>query len=131
MKNMVRCTRCRRVLIAEYFESHECDTPLNDLMEISVSSIFDCSTNGNKTMVARDLKGNQYWLKMSPRTAVPYPSEDDLHKVLSDENLQPTKSDEELTEPERRVAGRVKVEYIARAHRKSSLDHPNTLYFRI
>lgn len=89
MNNIVKCSYCGQIMIAELFDTHECDIPWKDSKEIPVSSFFDCSTKKGQKMVGVGLDGVHYWFVLKKREAIP----------ISDKFTQPRQSDEDYTEP--------------------------------
>lgn len=83
MKNLVKCSHCHKLFSDEEFDSHKCDLPLKDVVDIPVSSFFKCSKN----MVGIGLDGKRYWFIVKKREAILYPSDEDLQHLLSDKDL--------------------------------------------
>lgn len=72
--NIVKCSWCGKILIAEQYDSHECDIPWKDSKQIPVSSIFDCTTKSGEAKVGVGVDGIRYWFVVKPRVALPWPS---------------------------------------------------------
>lgn len=95
MNDLVQCSWCGRILIAEQFESHDCDIPCKSSKEISVSSIFDCTTKTGERKVGVGTDGIYYWLIVRPKVALPWPSDErkqrddptERHQSLNEEAL--------------------------------------------
>ena len=87
--NLVLCSYCGEVFSYEFFEGHECKVPINAVKLIDVEYFREGSHSGRKSITGRGLDGILYELILTPKRAIP----------LSDENLQPLPSDEDLTEP--------------------------------
>jgi len=58
-------------MIAKLFDSHKCDVPLKDIIEIPVSSIYESSTEKRKCIVGVGLDGIRYWFVVKTREAIP------------------------------------------------------------
>ena len=94
MNNVVKCSYCDKIFIAELFESHKCDTQERapkKIIDIPVVYFFDCTTKRNKNMVGVGIDGNHYWLVVKKREALPWNP--------SDESKQPNQSDEDVPVP--------------------------------
>ena len=76
--NIVKCSWCGKILIAEQYDSHECDIPWKDSKEIPVSSIFDCTTKRGEAKVGVGLDGIRYWFVVKKREPLPWPSTESL-----------------------------------------------------
>jgi len=97
LKNVGRCPRCRKFLIAEEYELHKCD--FRDVgirgKEIILGHMTDCglNRNGDRVTLAWSIDGVLYRLieckHNPPHRTRPRP----------DESLQPSESDEELPKP--------------------------------
>jgi hypothetical protein len=67
MDNLMRCTRCHRLLIAEEYATHNCDfrdIPLQDCEQILVDHMTDCGAdkNGDGVVLGWGLDGTLYRL---------------------------------------------------------------------
>jgi len=90
MKNIVKCSYCRQILIAELFDSHKCKgVPWKTSKNIPVSSYFDCSTDEKQQIVGVGLDGVRYWLVVKKREAVPV-STDFTHDDENNRQLHST-----------------------------------------
>ncbi len=78
MSNLVRCSNCEQIIIAEDFDDHKCKIPIKCCSkEIPVEYFVDCSTDTEKAMIGKGLDGVSYWFVVKPRKALPwYPSND-------------------------------------------------------
>jgi len=74
MNNLVQCSRCRSVLIAEEFESHKCKVPIKKHIEIIAGLILDLTTYEEKTLLVDGLNGVSYMIKLKTKgEALPWP----------------------------------------------------------
>ena len=68
MGNTVECTRCRKHLIQEEFDTHDCASPLKAVKEIPIDFFFEARTTGNRlVLIANGLDGTLYRLVQSEK----------------------------------------------------------------
>jgi hypothetical protein len=102
MKDIGRCPRCDRFLIAEQVETHRCTIPINDVKEIYLDWMNDGVQNENEDVVhvAMGLDGILYRLILCKHN----PPHNIKHNwIASDECLQGKRPDEDSPEPLARV----------------------------
>ncbi len=89
--NLVKCSNCKRIIIAELFDSHECDLPIKHVKHIEAAYTYSGSYKDKKIIVGRGLDGTLYSFIVKKKIPIPY--------YPSNEILQKDKSDEDFTEP--------------------------------
>jgi len=88
--NLVKCSRCGKILSSEFFRSHECEIEINNVKNIPVIYFHeDDESKDRKSVTGRGVDGVLYRFILNPKRAI----------RLSDDSLQPLPSDEDFTEP--------------------------------
>jgi len=88
MTNLVQCSQCGSVLIAESFKFHECAIPLKKIKHISAQSILDLTTDKTQTFLISGVDGTDYFFEIREKEALPWPPDDNLHKKNPTGSLQ-------------------------------------------
>lgn len=92
--NLVECSRCHSVLIAEEFRSHKCEIRPKKHIKVLAGQIIDLTTDGHKTLLIDSLDGISYMIEVKEKgEPLSWPSDD---------ILQRKKSDRDFTEPKLR-----------------------------
>lgn len=74
MNDLVKCSRCKKTLIAESFREHNCSTPTRDVRTIMID--FHTTTKdemGREVILAQAMDGTLLRLVMNDREAIPLP----------------------------------------------------------
>jgi hypothetical protein len=97
---IVKCSHCKQILSSEDFDVHECDLSLKECKRIEVVYFQDESYKDKKLMSGWGIDGTIYTFEVVPRKPIP------MLVPLADEKKQQHKTDEEGTDPAKKMFNR-------------------------
>ena len=86
MNDLVKCSRCRKTLIAESFRDHDCSSTYRDVKTIIID--FHTKTKdefGREMILAKTMDGTMLRLVMNESDSIPIPFEPIKRKFTGDE----------------------------------------------
>ena len=103
MSDLVQCTRCRKVLVDEEYDSHKCKPEIKDSKTIKSASHYIIKDEDDRTVIGiRGLNGISYEFIEIPEdkehTKIPYQP---TNLGSNRRNFTERRSDDDFTEPQK------------------------------